>query len=154
MIVFFTSTVFIIDWKLSWHYADSEESQEPTKRRNRLGPAGLALHYANIISQIDTLVSSQAPLFYCFLSVLDINSVGLSFVLENSSGALLTQFYQCQTSITPNILIEEMQLFHEDGGLMLQTNSSWGRTCSFVCHTNWICCAKKLIFSSSFASFW
>ncbi|WVZ68000.1 hypothetical protein U9M48_016997 [Paspalum notatum var. saurae] len=39
--------------------SDSEESQEPTKRRNRLGPAGLALHYANIISQIDTLVNSD-----------------------------------------------------------------------------------------------
>uniref|UniRef100_A0A453G1M1 DUF668 domain-containing protein n=1 Tax=Aegilops tauschii subsp. strangulata TaxID=200361 RepID=A0A453G1M1_AEGTS len=40
--------------------SDNEESQEPTKRRNRLGPAGLALHYANIISQIDALVSRSS----------------------------------------------------------------------------------------------
>jgi hypothetical protein len=65
---FFGTIVLSIDWSLPpLHYADNEESQEPTKRRNRLGPAGLALHYANIISQIDTLVSSHTPLFYFFL---------------------------------------------------------------------------------------
>ncbi|TVT97505.1 hypothetical protein EJB05_57252 [Eragrostis curvula] len=37
--------------------ADTEEPQEPAKHHNRLGPAGLALHYANTISLIDTFVS-------------------------------------------------------------------------------------------------
>jgi hypothetical protein len=40
--------------------ADSEAPQEPAKHHNRLGPAGLALHYANIINQIDTLVSRSS----------------------------------------------------------------------------------------------
>nr|CAD1818126.1 unnamed protein product [Ananas comosus var. bracteatus] len=41
--------------------ADNEEVPEAsTSRRKRLGPAGLALHYANIITQIDTLVSRSS----------------------------------------------------------------------------------------------
>lgn len=36
--------------------------------RQRLGPAGLALHYANIVLQIDTLVS-QSMLLYLFHSM-------------------------------------------------------------------------------------
>jgi hypothetical protein len=59
----FKLSILLCIWHCSYHFCfyqsiDSEESQEPAKRRNRLGPAGLALHYANIISQIDALVSS------------------------------------------------------------------------------------------------
>lgn len=32
-------------------------SEEPTETPQRLGVAGLALHYANIINQIDNIVS-------------------------------------------------------------------------------------------------
>ncbi|RLN28858.1 uncharacterized protein C2845_PM05G37110 [Panicum miliaceum] len=42
--------------------ADSEEPQEPVKHYNRLGPAGLALHYATIINQIDNLVSRSCAM--------------------------------------------------------------------------------------------
>lgn len=41
----------------SWASADGSKSVNgSTNRPQRLGPAGLALHYANIIIQVDTLV--------------------------------------------------------------------------------------------------
>jgi hypothetical protein len=58
--MFFHHIIFIVLIQTCAPTVDNEESQEPTKRRNRLGPAGLALHYANIICQIDTLVSSDS----------------------------------------------------------------------------------------------
>lgn len=36
--------------------------KEPAKRQERLGVAGLALHYANLITQIDNIVSFSAEL--------------------------------------------------------------------------------------------
>ena len=38
---------------------DQPTKKGATDHDRRLGPAGLALHYANIIMQIDTLVSAQ-----------------------------------------------------------------------------------------------
>lgn len=50
------------------------DSDKPVKASvnsyKRLGPAGLALHYANIISQIDTLVSSWLHLTSIIVALL------------------------------------------------------------------------------------
>ncbi|AQK86365.1 hypothetical protein ZEAMMB73_Zm00001d038336 [Zea mays] len=43
-------------------HPDKEEPQERGKHHNRLGPAGLALHYASIINQIDNLVSQSCAM--------------------------------------------------------------------------------------------
>nr|CAB3461385.1 unnamed protein product [Digitaria exilis] len=44
-------------WSKNLEEVDNEDPEEPAKHYNRLGPAGLALHYASIINQIDNLVS-------------------------------------------------------------------------------------------------
>lgn len=36
--------------------------KEPVKKQERLGVAGLALHYANLVTQIDNIVSFSAEL--------------------------------------------------------------------------------------------
>ncbi|XP_042459102.1 protein PSK SIMULATOR 1-like [Zingiber officinale] len=55
--------VHFIHLKINDAFGNSDTSKpaEPsTKFQRRLGPAGLALHYANIITQIDTLVSRSS----------------------------------------------------------------------------------------------
>lgn len=42
-------------------YDDATSSGSPNTQ-NKLGPAGLALHYANIVLQIDTIVSRSSPI--------------------------------------------------------------------------------------------
>lgn len=51
-------------------------------RQQRLGSAGLALHYANVITQIDTLVTSFPFLLLSFHHKID-ESVLSMFVLFN-----------------------------------------------------------------------
>jgi Protein of unknown function (DUF668) len=48
------------------YFSDGEHENGSTENHHSLGPAGLALHYANIITQIDVIVRSN--LLYLLLN--------------------------------------------------------------------------------------
>jgi hypothetical protein len=74
-----------------WVPADGQKPIGDFGNHQRLGPAGLALHYANIVLQIDTLVS-QSTLLYLFYSMT------IRFAPYPESGENLIGFLLCYSS--------------------------------------------------------